>query len=1226
MNIKVFVSIFFILLSINIFPQTSYYISSSTGNDSNSGKSSSAPLKSLSKVSSIHLYPGDKILFKQGDSWVGQLNLKYSGNSSNKIYIGNYGTGSLPILSGNNTQNYVVYLNSNISYITFDGLTFKDCDPLLSKGILYSSSNNSNITINNCTFNQGKLTNNPSYAEIVGYDVSYWTITNSDFSGNSTAIYFQSNYNSHRDVHHINIYSNNFHDINGRQNNGSKYDGQYGKAIRFGSILRNGIGTTIGQEGITRDITINNNKFIKITGPAIYHEDLYDPSKLLSGWSEGYFPWLSAGETTYNIKISNNYSKQVEWYFVCWGAISDRAGKFNWSSVDSNTSVMTGYDANGNQTVIYPVSVIQTHGWDETYIEGNRISQIGCAPQFGENKGIILDFVGSKTDFGCNNLIIRNNIISGNRDGNGRLISAGAIHSYTGKNIKIYNNILYDNKAGINIESTYSSDNLIYNNTIDDNNYGIYYSNGGTNNIFRNNIITNSSVLGLYDTGNIIDDHTLFYSNTTNYKFNNNSTNVFGDPKYKNRTNRDYSILSGSAAIDKGTSNGILLLNDINGVIVSGNPDIGAYQYGTITVPQTPATPVLNSPSDGTTNISISPTLSWNSVNGAASYSLQISSNSSFSSFIFNQSGITSTSKQISGLNYSSTYFWRVNASNSNGTSNWSNSFSLTTGSGTTPPPSSSNSILGAENATLSNGATLTTASGSLGSKVVYCSSYNSTIKLNVNFTTSGTWYVWGRFFWPDGNHNSFRIQVDNGPINTFGNSSPYGEWTWQADGVNNLLSLGTLSSGQHVITIFGREYGPNTLIDRILFTQDPNLNVSDQNLGLSNSGNIILGAENGSLSNGAALTTAAGSIGSKVAYCSSYTSSIKFNVNIPTSGDWYIWGRFLFADGNHDSFRIQVDNGTIYTFGNSDPYGQWTWQADGINNLLIGNLTSGQHTLTILGREYGSSVLVDQVLLTQDPNLNVSDQNLGLSNSGNIILSAENGSLSNGAALTTAAGSIGSKVAYCSSYTSSIKFNVNIPTSGDWYVWGRFFWADGNYNSFRVQVDNGTIYTFGNSNPYGQWTWQADGVGNLLIGNLTSGQHTLTILGREYSSSVLVDQVLLTQNSNFSRNDASLNLTKNNNVSKTEIIKPASFELSQNYPNPFNPTTAIRFSIPTSEKVTLKVYNIIGEEVITLVNEIKSAGTYNIIFNGRDIASGVYLYKLITPEFVETKKMLLIK
>jgi hypothetical protein len=92
-----------------------------------------------------------------------------------------------------------------------------------------------------------------------------------------------------------------------------------------------------------------------------------------------------------------------------------------------------------------------------------------------------------------------------------------------------------------------------------------------------------------------------------------------------------------------------------------------------------------------------------------------------------------------------------------------------------------------------------------------------------------------------------------------------------------------------------------------------------------------------------------------------------------------------------------------------------------------------------------------------------------------------------------------------------------------------------------------------------------------------------------------------------------------------TETL-PTIYSLDQNYPNPFNPATMINFSVPKEEFVTLNVYNSIGQIVATLVNESKSAGTYQVDFNAADLSSGIYFYKITAGNFTETKKMILMK
>ncbi len=102
-------------------------------------------------------------------------------------------------------------------------------------------------------------------------------------------------------------------------------------------------------------------------------------------------------------------------------------------------------------------------------------------------------------------------------------------------------------------------------------------------------------------------------------------------------------------------------------------------------------------------------------------------------------------------------------------------------------------------------------------------------------------------------------------------------------------------------------------------------------------------------------------------------------------------------------------------------------------------------------------------------------------------------------------------------------------------------------------------------------------------------------------------------------------------NMTKSFILKysaPKEFALYQNYPNPFNPATTIRYSIPEagSVPVNLKIYDILGREVETLVNKDQKAGNYEVLFNAGKYASGMYIYRLTAGNFKSVKKMMLVK
>jgi photosystem II stability/assembly factor-like uncharacterized protein len=101
---------------------------------------------------------------------------------------------------------------------------------------------------------------------------------------------------------------------------------------------------------------------------------------------------------------------------------------------------------------------------------------------------------------------------------------------------------------------------------------------------------------------------------------------------------------------------------------------------------------------------------------------------------------------------------------------------------------------------------------------------------------------------------------------------------------------------------------------------------------------------------------------------------------------------------------------------------------------------------------------------------------------------------------------------------------------------------------------------------------------------------------------------------------------TLTTDISREDDFIPQKFELLQNYPNPFNPSTTISWQSPFSSHQTLKVYDILGREVATLVNEWKEAGRYSIAFDGSKLASGVYIYQLRVNDFVSSKKLILLK
>jgi hypothetical protein len=132
------------------------------------------------------------------------------------------------------------------------------------------------------------------------------------------------------------------------------------------------------------------------------------------------------------------------------------------------------------------------------------------------------------------------------------------------------------------------------------------------------------------------------------------------------------------------------------------------------------------------------------------------------------------------------------------------------------------------------------------------------------------------------------------------------------------------------------------------------------------------------------------------------------------------------------------------------------------------------------------------------------------------------------------------------------------------------------------------------------------------------------TTAGKSYT---YTDKNLAAGNHTYRLKQIDLNgSSEYSNEVEVEVTVPAKFALEQNYPNPFNPTTMIKYSIAAPGVVTLKVYDLLGQEAAVLVNESKQAGTYSVEFDASTLASGIYMYKLTSGSSVETKKLMLIK
>jgi Secretion system C-terminal sorting domain len=148
--------------------------------------------------------------------------------------------------------------------------------------------------------------------------------------------------------------------------------------------------------------------------------------------------------------------------------------------------------------------------------------------------------------------------------------------------------------------------------------------------------------------------------------------------------------------------------------------------------------------------------------------------------------------------------------------------------------------------------------------------------------------------------------------------------------------------------------------------------------------------------------------------------------------------------------------------------------------------------------------------------------------------------------------------------------------------------------NNFFYGLDIGSAY-----DPDGDWVNTLQGGGWQHLQDFGLGSRNFNIRGVVDDTPVSVDE---------------------------DEINPIGFELMQNYPNPFNPTTTVKYSIPELSFITIKVFDVLGNEIATLVNEEKLAGSYEVEFKATTLPSGIYFYKLQAGSYVETKKMALLR
>jgi len=204
-------------------------------------------------------------------------------------------------------------------------------------------------------------------------------------------------------------------------------------------------------------------------------------------------------------------------------------------------------------------------------------------------------------------------------------------------------------------------------------------------------------------------------------------------------------------------------------------------------------------------------------------------------------------------------------------------------------------------------------------------------------------------------------------------------------------------------------------------------------------------------------------------------------------------------------------------------------------------------------------------------------------------------------------------------SLTLTVPLNITLTPVCLLSFWQRYDLESGyDFGNIEVSSDNGTSWQLVAAFTGTNFTWTQQ---TYDITNFANGSSQVKVRFRLSSDPSL-------QNTGWWVDDVTITNYCGSlvGISGNDPVLPNTFALGQNYPNPFNPATVIKYQLPKSSNVKIRVFDILGKEVATLVNEKIEAGYHQVEFNGGDLASGLYLYKIEADGFTDVKKMMLIK
>ncbi|MCW8824267.1 MAG: T9SS type A sorting domain-containing protein [Ignavibacteriaceae bacterium] len=190
---------------------------------------------------------------------------------------------------------------------------------------------------------------------------------------------------------------------------------------------------------------------------------------------------------------------------------------------------------------------------------------------------------------------------------------------------------------------------------------------------------------------------------------------------------------------------------------------------------------------------------------------------------------------------------------------------------------------------------------------------------------------------------------------------------------------------------------------------------------------------------------------------------------------------------------------------------------------------------------------------------------------------------------------------------------SVQSPNGGEVWVAGEtedITWSGVNVNDVKIELstNNGT-----------DWS-------TIIESTPNTGSYSWVVTAQDSSDECLIRITNVENGFVYDVSDGVFTIDVVSSLGEELESNPTEFNLAQNYPNPFNPSTTIRYAVPKTSQVSIKIYDLTGQEVASLVNEVKEVGTYEVKFDARNLASGVYLYKMIAGDFSSIKKLNVLK